>query len=93
MSLRKVLGSGKADIIFRVSSEFNKMIFLSLIIAFPISYYAIKEWLGGFTFRIEQGVWPFIITGVASFAVAWLTVSFQVLRVANINPVEFLRDE
>ncbi len=66
------------------------MIAISLVIAIPISRWLQNAWLEDFAYRIDIGWWMFGVVGMAALAVALLTVSFQVLRAARVNPVESL---
>ena len=64
-----------------------------MVIAFPIGYLFARNWLNSFAYRIDLSPWYFITAGVITLFIAWLTVSTQAIRAANINPVQCLRDE
>jgi putative ABC transport system permease protein len=63
------------------------------IIAWPIAYYSMNKWLQNFAYRINIGLWMFIISAVVALVIALLTVSFQSIKAATANPVDSLRYE
>lgn len=93
IGIRKVLGSSVFSIVYLLSSDFTKLVGASILLALPISYYLVSEWLDQFAFRISLEAWFFIGAGCLSLLIAWLTVGAQALRAAHINPVDCLRDE
>lgn len=90
IGIRKVLGATAENIVGLLSREYIILILISFLISAPIGYYAMSKWLEGFAYKIEPGVMVFIISGLVSFLIAWLTISFESLRAANRNPVETL---
>lgn len=93
IGIRKVLGSSVMNIVYLLSSDFTKLVGISILLALPISYYLVGEWLDQFAFRISLKAWFFIGAGCLSLLIAWLTVGSQALRAAHVNPAECLRDE
>ena len=93
IGIRKVLGATTENLVTLLSKDFLKLVGIALIIAGPIAWYGMNEWLNNFAFRIDIEPWVFIIVGIAAIGVAFLTVSFQSLRTALANPVESLRGE
>lgn len=93
IGIRKVLGAEVWRIVYLLSSDFSKMILISLAIGLPVSYFIAKEWIQGFAFAIGLNPFYFISAGLILIAVAWLTVSFQTIKVAQRNPVDSLRME
>lgn len=93
IGIRKVLGSSEFGIIYLLSTDFTKLIFTSLIIALPVSYYLIKNWLDGFAYRIDLSPWYFVIAGLSTLIIAWLTVGIQAMKAASANPIESLHYE
>ncbi|MDN5200657.1 ABC transporter permease [Fulvivirgaceae bacterium BMA10] len=93
IGIRKVLGSSNLNIIYLLSSDFTRMVLISILIALPLSYFAIQKWLERFAFRIELEVWFFVGAGSIALLIAWMTVGSQALKAANTNPSECLRDE
>jgi len=66
---------------------------LANIIAWPIAYYAMNRWLQGFAYRINIGLWSFVLSAVMAFLIALFTVSYQSVKAAIANPVDSLRYE
>jgi len=93
IGIRKVLGASVSSIVSLLSKDFLKLIPIALIIASPIAWYAMQQWLQNFAYRIEIQWWVFALAGVAAISIAFLTVSFQSVRAALANPVESLRSE
>jgi ABC-type antimicrobial peptide transport system permease subunit len=93
IGIRKVLGSSVTSIIFLLSSDFTKLVIASILLALPISYVLIEEWLTQFAFRIPLEAWFFIGAGLVALVISWITVGSQALRAAHINPVDCLRNE
>lgn len=93
IGIRKVLGSSVFNIVYLLSSDFTKLVGISIILALPISYYFISDWLDQFAFRISLEVWFFVGAGCVSLLIAWITVGSQALRAAHVNPADCLRDE
>jgi ABC-type antimicrobial peptide transport system permease subunit len=93
IGVRKVLGASVSNIIILISKDFLKIIVLSTLIAIPIAWYAMNNWLQNFAYRIDLGADTFIIAGCIAISIATLTISFQVFKVAIINPVKTLRTE
>ncbi|MCK5145745.1 hypothetical protein KAR48_03255 [bacterium] len=92
IGIRKVLGLSEFGVIYLLSSDFTKMVLLAIAIALPVSYLIIKNWLNGFAYKINLEPWYFIGTGLITLCIAWLTVSVQAVKAANLNPVDILKD-
>jgi len=93
IGIRKVLGATSSKITLLLSTEFTKWVLVANIIAWPIAYYAMNRWLQGFAYRINIGIWIFVIAAAVAFVIALLTVSYQAVKAAIANPVESLRYE
>ncbi|RYU96112.1 ABC transporter permease [Emticicia agri] len=93
IGIRKVLGASVIGITGLLSKDFLKLVFIALLIATPFSYYFMNNWLKGFVYRTELDWWIFAIAGVLSILVAFLTVSYQSIRAALMNPVKSLKTE
>ncbi|HMH34537.1 MAG TPA: FtsX-like permease family protein, partial [Puia sp.] len=93
IGIRKVLGAPVRDIVMMLSREFTILIVIAFLIASPIAWYYMHEWLQQYTFRIAIGAWFFVGTVVMSLVIAWLTVSYTAIKAAMANPVSSLRAE
>ncbi len=93
IGVRKVLGASVSSIVALLSVDFIKLIVIALAIATPIAWYVMQQWLSGFAYKIEISWWLFAGAGILVIAVALLTVSFQSVKAAIMNPVDSLKDE
>ena len=93
ISIRKVLGATISEIVTILSKKFIILVGVSLLIAFPLAYIFMGEWLQNYAYRIEMNYLPFVIAAVLSIAIAFLTISLQTFKAANSNPVNALKDE
>ncbi len=93
IGVRKVLGATVSRIIILLSREFAKWVLVANIIAWPIAYFAMNTWLDNFAYRVNVGWAAFLVTGVLTFMIALLTVSYQSVRAALANPADSLRYE
>lgn len=95
IGVRKVLGASSAKVVFLLMNDFNKLIFISIILAIPAAIWVMGQWLEGFAYRINMtDTWvSFVIGGIVALFVAWLTVSYHSIKAAMSNPVKNLRTE
>ncbi|MBK7869994.1 MAG: ABC transporter permease [Saprospiraceae bacterium] len=93
IGVRKVLGATITDIVTLLSKDFLLLVAISMLIAFPVAWWAMNNWLEDFVYRINVSWWIFALAGIGALAIALLTVSSQAIRAANTNPVESLRSE
>lgn len=93
MSIRKVLGSSRADIFLLFSRDFFGMIVISNIVAFPLAYLLLKQWLGNFAYQVDINFALFILSGLIAIGIAFLTISYQAITAAKTNPAEILKGE
>lgn len=93
IGVRKVMGASVFSIVLLLSKDFTKLILIAIILAVPISYLWMSDWLEGFAYRIDLGASSFILAGLLSLLIGWFTVSFQSIRAAIVNPTESLRNE
>lgn len=93
IGIRKVLGASVAGITGLLTKDFLKLVGLAIVIALPVAYYFMQQWLDDFVYRIELQWWMFALAGGAAVAIAFLTVSFQSVKAALANPVKSLRSE
>ena len=93
IGIRKVLGASVTQVIKMLSKDFLKLVLVACVIAFPISWWAMNQWLQSFAYRIAISWWIFLLAGVATILIAVITVSFQAIKAAMANPVESIRAE
>ncbi|MGA0560341.1 FtsX-like permease family protein [Larkinella sp. VNQ87] len=93
IGIRKVLGASVTGIIALLSRDFLKLVLFAILIASPVAWYAIHRWLQDFAYRIDIDWWVFVLAGLLAILIALLTVSFQSIKAAFMNPVKSLRSE
>ena len=93
VGIRKVLGASVAEITIQLSKQFSKWVIIANLVAWPITYYLINQWLQDFAYRIDIGWSVFIISGLISLFTALLTVSYQTVRASLSNPIKALKYE
>jgi putative ABC transport system permease protein len=93
IGLRKINGASSLSIICLLSTDFVRIIMVSIVIALPISYLITKGWLDSFAYKTPLSWWIFILSGIIALGIAILTVSFQTWRAATRNPIDTLRYE
>ncbi len=93
IGIRKVLGASIHEILFLITKEFIKWVLIANIIAWPVAYYIMNNWLNDFAYRIKMAPWIFVLAGVFTLLIALLTVSFHTIQAARANPVKSLRYE
>ncbi|GAB3758287.1 ABC transporter permease [Spirosoma pomorum] len=93
IGVRKVLGASVFSIVGLLSKDFLKLVLVALILASPIAYYAMHRWLQDFAYRVDISWWVFGLAGLLAIGIALLTVSFQSIKAALLNPVKSLRSE
>lgn len=93
IGVRKVLGSSVSGIVQLLSKDFMKLVGMALLIASPIAWFMMRNWLQSFAYSIEIDLWVFAIAGITAVVIALLTVSFQALKAAMVNPIKSLKTE
>lgn len=87
------MGATISDIVTKFSFQFIKLILIANIIAWPVAYFAMNEWLSAYAYKIEIGFSTFIISSVTAILVALLTVGFQAIKASLLNPVDSIKYE
>ena len=93
IGVRKVLGASVRSITTLLSVDFLKLVLISIVVAIPVSWYVMSDWLEGFAYRITISWWIFVLAGFSALIIAFVTVSFQAIRAARANPIKSLRTE
>ncbi len=93
LGIRKALGATVFELISMLSKEFTKWVLIANIIAWPLAYYIMNNWLNNFAYRINITLWVFIISGITVLVIALLTVSSHAIKAATANPVKALKYE
>jgi putative ABC transport system permease protein len=93
IGIRKVLGASSVNITAMLSVDFLRLVLIAIIIAFPLTWFAMHKWLQDFAYRIDIQWWIFIVAGIVALLIAFITISFQSIKAALANPVKSLRSE
>ena len=93
IGVRKVLGASVKSIVLLLSKEFATLVLVANLIAWPVAYFVIGDWLQNFAYRVDVAWWVFLLAGVTALLIALGTVGYQALRAALSNPIEALRYE
>lgn len=93
IGVRKVLGASVGNIIMLLSADFIRLVIIAIVIATPIAWFIMRQWLQDFAYRIAIGWWVFAAAGLLAVAIALTTISFQAMRAAVANPAKALRSE
>jgi putative ABC transport system permease protein len=93
IGIRKILGASVANIVGMLSKDFLWLVGIAIVIASPVAWYFMQQWLQDFVYRIPISWWIYAFAGFGAIAIALATVSFQAIRAATANPVESLRVE
>ncbi|WP_232073964.1 permease prefix domain 2-containing transporter [Spirosoma aureum] len=93
IGVRKVLGASVSSIVALLSQDFLKLVLISLIIASPIAWWAMNKWLQDFAYKVDIEWWVFVLAGLVAVAITLVTISFQSLKAALMNPAKSLRTE
>lgn len=93
IGVRKVLGASVTSVIGLLSQDFLKLVLIAIVIASPIAWYAMHRWLENFAYKIDIEWWVFAVAGLLAVGIALLTVSFQSVKAALMNPIKSLRSE
>ncbi len=87
------MGASVFDILKNISADFLKLIAISILIATPIAWYFMHQWLQDFAYRTNIDWWIFLISSIIVLSIALLTISFQAIKTAIANPIKNLRTE
>jgi len=93
IGVRKVLGASVFNLWRLLSTDFIRLVIISLLIASPVAWYLMRNWLQHYDYRSTISGWVFVLTGLAAVMITLLTVSFQSIKAALANPVKSLRSE
>ena len=93
IGIRKVLGATVSNIVSMLSADFLKLVMIATLVAIPVAWWGMNQWLADFAYRIQIDWSVFFWTGIMALVLAFLTISFQSIKAALANPVEALRNE
>ena len=93
VGIRKVLGASVKNIVYLFSKEFTILIGVAFLVAAPLAWYMMNNWLSNFVYRVNINAGVFVLAVLISVIIAWITVGYKSIRAAMANPVKSLRTE
>jgi len=93
LGIRKVLGASSINLIYLLLKDFNKLAAIGLLVASPLAYFMMQQYLGNFAYQVGQSFWNYILAGAVAMLMVGVTVSYKARRAALVNPVDSLRNE
>lgn len=93
LGIRKVLGATAFQLVYLLSATFTRPIIIATLIAVPLAWYGMSQWLNGFAYHVDIEWTVFVVAFLSALIIAWLTVSFESIKAASTNPVNSLRSE
>jgi putative ABC transport system permease protein len=93
IGIRKILGANVSGIVGLLSRDFLKLVLIASLIAFPVAWWGMNQWLQSFAYRIGISWWIFVEAGATGILIALVTIGFQAIKAAVANPVKSLRVE
>ena len=93
IGIRKVLGASIGHIVTTLSISFVRLVFIAIIIASPIAWWVMNKWLQAFAYKANMNWWVFLVSASVALAIAIITVGFQAIKAATMNPVKSLKTE
>ncbi|GIL23061.1 MAG: ABC transporter permease [Bacteroidota bacterium] len=93
IGVRKVMGASVGQIVGMMSQEFVKLVLIAFVISVPLAAYILTEWLSSFAYHVPLSGWVFVYAGTTAILIALITVAYESLKAASVNPVQSLRNE
>ena len=93
IGVRKIMGASIPDIVKLLSSDFIKLVCIAFVIGAPIAWFGMSKWLDDFAYRTNISMWTFALSGTIAITIAFLTISYQAIKAAIVNPVKSMRTE
>lgn len=93
IGIRRVMGASVPNLVKLLTVDFLKLVVLANLIAWPVAWYLLRQWLSDFAFHIEPGIWVFALSGLIALVIAWLPVGIESMKAATVNPVKSLRND
>ncbi|MEQ8362080.1 MAG: FtsX-like permease family protein [Cyclobacteriaceae bacterium] len=93
VGIRKVLGAPLGRLLLNLIKDYSKLIIVATILAVPVAWWIMSGWLNNFVFKVDINIWIFLLTGMSTLLIAWLTIGYLTIRTASLNPVDTLKEE
>jgi len=93
IGIRKVLGASVRSVVLMLSKDFSRLVLIAFIVSSPLAWYAVNWWLEGYTYKVENNAFVYLLAGALAFAIALLTMGYNAFRAASSDPVKSLKSE
>ncbi|MDB5088201.1 MAG: FtsX-like permease family protein, partial [Mucilaginibacter sp.] len=93
IGIRKVIGASVSNVVVILSKDFLKLVFIAILVAFPLAWWTASQWLHSFAYRINIGAGIFLAAGASTIIITLITISYQAIKAALMNPVKSLKSE
>ncbi|HMF72860.1 MAG TPA: FtsX-like permease family protein, partial [Flavitalea sp.] len=93
IGIRKVLGASASGVVLLLSKDFFKLVFIAVLVSFPLAWFVMNKWLEGFVYKVTVGPELFIIALVAIILITLVTISYQSIKAAIVSPAKSLKSE
>jgi ABC-type antimicrobial peptide transport system permease subunit len=93
IGIRKVIGASVSNVVVILSKDFLKLVFIAILVAFPLAWWTTSQWLHSFAYRINIGAGIFLAAGASTIIITLITISYQAIKAALMNPVKSLKSE
>ena len=93
VGIRKIMGAPLSYLLVNLVKDYSKLIIISTLLAIPIAWSVMGDWLNHFVFKIDMNIGIFIVTGLVTLFIAWLTIAYLTIQTASLNPVDTLKEE
>jgi len=93
VGIRKVLGAPLLSLLINLVTDYSKLILLATLLAVPVAWWTMRDWLNHFVFKTDISIWTFVLTGLGTLFIAWITIAYLTIHTASLNPVETLKEE
>jgi len=93
IGIRKVMGSSVSEVVVLLSKDFTKLVAIAFALSVPLAWWMTNSWLKGFAYRIDVGIGSFVVAGILALGIALVTVSYQSIKAAMLNPAKSLKQE
>lgn len=93
VGIRKVLGAPLHSLLINLVTDYSKLIIIATLLAVPIAWWSMHDWLNHFVFKADISIWTFVLTGLGTLLIAWITIAYLTIHTASLNPVDTLKEE
>lgn len=87
------MGAPLSHLLVNLVRDYSKLILISTLVAIPIAWLVMRDWLNHFVFKVDITIWVFLATGFGTLLIAWIAIAYLTLRTASLNPVDTLKEE